>query len=363
MANPLLAVEWEPCALERRRDKTLEAYARQRLGMVPSFIPYLAPCPWLARAEADLNARFGLLVHLDPQLADLVSMVVSQINSCRYCYAASRLLLRLQGKSEGEINQIEEQLAEGWADARVEAALRFARRVGRADPLPNEEDREQVRAAGFSEDEVKELAYVAAFTAFANRALTLPAIPPRDVEQAPETMRLRWFRPLIAFWFRRHARPDNPSEAEPSTDMPYAYLCRPYTGTPIGVKLSRTLRDAWANPVLTTRCKAMLFAVVATALGCPHSIAEATRLLREEGMADAEIDELLSHLQCQGLDPIESTLVPFARETVWYRPAQIQRRAHRIRGAMTVEQFVEAIGVLAMANATCRLGAAIGATP
>lgn len=363
MTNPLLAVEWERCALEPRRDRTLEAFARRRLGIVPSFIPYLATCPWLARAEADLNARFGLLTHLDPELADLTSMVVSQINSCRYCYAASRMLMQLQGKSETDICHIEERLAEGWEEPQLEAALHFARRIGRSDPLPSWQDRQRVLDAGFSVPELNELAYVAAFTAFANRTLTLPAIPPQPMENAPHSALHRLFRPLIAFWFKRHAKPAAVTDTGPPTDAPYAYLSRPYAGTPIGSKLDRTLDEAWASRILTMRCKALLFAVVAKALGCNHSLSEAIRLLRDEGMADNDIEEALAHLQSSTLDPLEAMLVPFARETVWYKPAQIQRRARQVHAHLSEPQFLEAIGMLALANAICRLGAAIGASP
>ena len=93
MPNALQHVAWEPCLIEPRSDRALEDYARRKLGVPQPMIRYFVDCPWLARALVDLHPEFGLLVHLDLHLADLISLVVSQENSCRFCYAAQRALL------------------------------------------------------------------------------------------------------------------------------------------------------------------------------------------------------------------------------------------------------------------------------
>jgi hypothetical protein len=49
--------------------------------------------------------------------------------------------------------------------------------------------------------------------------------------------------------------------------------------------------------------------------------------------------------------------VPFARETVWYEPAVIQRRARALRDGLDSAQLLEAIGVAALANGLCRMAA------
>ena len=65
----------------------------------------MIPCPWVARAAVIFNQR--LAVHLDPQLADTIALVVSHENSCRYCYATVRVLLRVQGMSEERVQELE----------------------------------------------------------------------------------------------------------------------------------------------------------------------------------------------------------------------------------------------------------------
>ena len=74
------------------------------------------------------------LAYVDYELADLVSLVVSQDSSCRYCYGMQRTVMRVHGVSEARIRQIEQNFLEAEIDprtkrgARVRAAHRRARR-------------------------------------------------------------------------------------------------------------------------------------------------------------------------------------------------------------------------------------------
>ena len=86
-------------------------------------------------------------------------------------------------------------------------------------------------------------------------------------------------------------------------------------------------------------------------------------VLVAEGLPEGEIAQLLSHLQSPALTPPERALLGFARETVWYQAAGIQRRARALRDEIGAPQLLEAIGVLALANALCRLSAAVTDAP
>ena len=130
MAHALQHVAWEPCLIEPRPDRALEAYARRKQGVPQPSIRYFVDCPWLARALVDLHPELGLLVHLDLHLADLVSLIVSQENSCRFCYAAVRAMLRIQGMSEARIQRIEADLTRADLAPRPAAAMVFG-----ADPV------------------------------------------------------------------------------------------------------------------------------------------------------------------------------------------------------------------------------------
>src|SRR5207249_3617500 len=116
----------------------LEAYVRRQFGVVPGWLARVAPAPWLARAWAALVRN--PVAHLPPALCDLVALVVSQDNSCRYCFGAQRAVLRLLGYREAYIARLERDFLVAELSAADQAALDFARRVSRADPRPQPND-------------------------------------------------------------------------------------------------------------------------------------------------------------------------------------------------------------------------------
>jgi len=47
--------------------------------------------------------------------------------------------------------------------------------------------------------------------------------------------------------------------------------------------------------------------------------------------------------------------VPFARDTVRYQYTEIQRRTREVTAGMTAPELLELVGIVALANAVCRL--------
>lgn len=359
MPNPLLSVSWEECILPARRDAALERFVRSETGVPSPMTRYLAGCPWLVRALVRLSYDRGLLVHLDLELADLIALVVSQEHSCRFCYAASRAMLRLRGMTESRVEELEGRLGRSELEPRQRAALGFARRMSRSAPLVGPQDRERLAAAGFSREERREIAFVVCFIAFANRVATIPAIPPYAVERMPDRWLTRLLRPLIARALAAHVSRGEAVGTPPAPAEPHADLMTAFAGSPIAARLGRVLDEAWGSPLLGRRCKALLFAVVAEALGCRLSAAAVAPVLAAEGLPPAATAQLLSRLDSPLLDATERALLGFARETVWYQPAGIQRRARALCEQLGADEFVEAIGVLSLANALCRLASAV----
>lgn len=359
MNTTLIQTEWESCLLEPGRDRALESLARRAYGTLPPDLPYLVHCPWVARATVQMNYTRELLVHVDFALADVVAMVVSQENSCRFCYAVSHWLLRVQGLSEARIAELQAQLAQGLAEPRTAAAVAFARRMSRSQPLVGSAERRRLRAAGFGAEEAREIAYVVAYLSFANRVTTIPAIPPYQMERLPDRWLFAVLRPLMARMVNSHRKRGERVPATERGEGFYSEVLRAYGDSPIARSLAQVLDELWASAVLSRRCKALLFAVVATGLGCSRSVEESCRVLRAEGLSDAAIGRALTHLQAPELDDVENLLLPFARDTIWYQPAAVQRRARELRARLSPAQFVEAVGVLALANALCRLAPAV----
>lgn len=353
-------IEWDACLLEPRDAPELERRYRRETGRPDQTIRYFAGNPWIEDTLIAFAIDVERRVALDPDLSDMVGLVVSQDNSCRYCFAVMRVFLRALGMSERRIRRLEQSLLEADFTPRERAAFEFARRVSRSSPLPSAADVDALRDQGFTELEILELAGVVALHLFFNRLATLSALPPYRMEALPDRWHMRVLRPLMGLQLRGIRRQAGRRSLQPEEkDGPFAPVIAALDGLP----LARTLRNAidgmWASEVLSPRARALVFAVVGRQLGCPLSEQEGRRLAEAEGLPPAEVDQVLAHLAAPALDPVERVVVPFARETVWYQPAQIQRRAGEVKEALSRDRFVELIAVAALANALCRLGGVV----
>jgi AhpD family alkylhydroperoxidase len=360
MDGTLQHVAWESsCLVEPFPDPALQSYARRRQGIPNPMITCFAPVPWMARALTDLHPEYGLLMHLDQSVADLVVLVVSQANSCRFCYAAVRVLLWAQGMSRARVERLEQDLTRADLPPRTMAAVAFGRSQSRTGPAGAREAREALRRAGIGNEEMKEIAFAAALTDFSNRAHTIPAIPAQPIERMPDRLHLRLLRPLLGRIVKKHRYRGKVTALGPVPPYAYARLVKTYAGSPIGALLGKTLAEMWASPHLTRRCKLLMFAVVARGLGCAACAPEVSQALEGEGLKESALAQVLTHLDAPELDAVERLLVPFARETIWYEPAPLQRRARALRDRLTVPQLLEAIGVASLANGLCRMGAMV----
>jgi alkylhydroperoxidase family enzyme len=359
MPSPLEQVAWEPCVLEPQRDRALEAYARRKMGMPSSSTPYFTPAPWLARALVDLHPEYGLLLRLDHGVMDLVNLVVCQENSCRFCYAAVRAMLWAQGLSRERIERMERDLLRADLPPRTLAAMAFGRTQSRTGPTGASAARDALARAGVEAEEMREIAFAAALVDFSNRAHTIAAVPVRPMERMPDQLHTRLLRPLVNYLIRRSRSHGRPQPLSRVPEGPHGRLIQAYAGSPIAPVLAEALDAMWASPILTRRCKLLVFAVVARGLDCEACGPEIGEALRKEGLTDEAIAAILTHLDGPELDSVERQVVSFARETIWYEPAVIQRRARALRGHLTGAQLVEAIGVAALANGLCRLGATV----
>jgi AhpD family alkylhydroperoxidase len=354
--SQLASVEWDECLVPPRKDPALEREVRKVFGTVPPSVPYHANSPWLVRSLMLGNYRAGGLVHLDLHLADLIFLAVSQDASCRYCYAAQRAALRILGFDEERIRRVEEAVFTAEADRSEKLALDFARRLSRANPVPGAADRVALREAGYSDAAIQEIACMAAYTVFANRTTTLPAIPVDRLEALDTRLLFKLLRPLVARLFRAKIRRGEP-ECLPDAmrEGPFAYVPLALDGLPMARIQAEGMALLWEPTALSQRAKALVFAVVARGLGSELAEREARRLLAPEGLDDEQVDAVLSHLASPDLDRIEAVVVPFARDTIRVRPIEIQRRARALREHLGVEEFVDFAGVVGVANATCRL--------
>jgi AhpD family alkylhydroperoxidase len=349
-------VEWGECLVAPVRDAALERESRKAYGVPYPVVQYFARCPWLARGLIDGRLRSGLLAHLDPDLADLIFLAVSEDNSCRYCYVSQRAQLRILGFDDQKIRAIEQASYRSQFEPRERLVLDYARRISRSNPAPSASDQQALVDAGYSIEAVREATFAAANAVLANRLTTLLAIPLAPVEGIEDRLSTRLLRPLIARAMRSVNRPGRPEMlADEHKTGPFAYVGRALDGLPVATLRGRNMAMAWESPTLPQRTKALVFAVVARGLGSERMEREAAEVLAANGLDEAGTADVLAHLGSAALGPIEAAIVPFARETIRYRPEDIQRRTREMAALLSDEELLELVGFVALANATGRL--------
>jgi alkylhydroperoxidase family enzyme len=136
---------------------------------------------------------------------------------------------------------------------------------------------------------------------------------------------------------------------------PFGVVLAPLAGMRAGRVMKAALDGSFESGVLSRTVKALMFAVVARTVGCPHCEPAATGLLLEEGLSQSEIDNAMATLRCPQLAQREAGLLAWARDTVYYEPSSIQQKTRALGAELGGAALLEAIGVASLANGTVRL--------
>jgi alkylhydroperoxidase family enzyme len=351
-------VGWGECVVPAVAvDPGVASSVRRRMGGSPDWLTRVAPLPWLVDATCALVGK--PFAYVRPELVDMIVLVVSQDNSCRYCYGVQRTIMRILGYPDDQVDRMLRDLHLADVSPAERTALDFARRVSRANPLPTHADFEAVVRAGMRPLAVAEVAAIAAGASFSNRTATLLALPPESIEDASRTPLFRIMRPLVAW--RMRPRPKSPLPPPEPNDGPCARLIAALGDSPSASALRSIIDAAWASDVLPRRTKALMLAVIARAMGCAYGEQEARAFVAAEGLIADDVEEVLSTLGSPRLDARERRLVPFARETVRYQAATIQARFRDVCRDFTSAEILETAGIVALANAACRLSVVLDA--
>ncbi len=350
-------IEWEPCLLTQRPAPELELRFERETGRPGRLMRYFEGSPWIADTMVRVSVQINTVVHIDPNLVDQAGLVVSQDNSCRFCFGVQRAFLRVLGMSEKRITQLDQDLLTGDFTPRERAALDFARRLSKSKPLAAQSDLVPLKENGFSDEEIVELAGLVGVHLFLNRMATFVALPPKQMEDLPDQWWMRFMRPLVAIKFRR-MRHRGKVSALPDIEKtgPLNAVLNAFDGLPMAREFRIIIDRMWGSSSLPHRTVSIIFAVVARALGSLRFEAEAKQLLLDQGFNADDVDQVLTHLSSPTLTELEQLLVPLARETVWYQPAQIQRRCAEAQSHLSNEQFLDFCGTVSLLNSVFRLG-------
>ena len=154
---------------------------QEKSGFVPNVFLTLACRPDEFRA---FFAYHDALMDKDGGLSkterEMIVVATSAANQCHYCVIAHGAILRIRAKNP----QIADQIAVNYRKAditpRQRAMLDFAMKVSTASQTMAEQDFTDIRAHGFSDDDVWDITAIAAFFALSNRMANVTGMRPND---------------------------------------------------------------------------------------------------------------------------------------------------------------------------------------
>jgi uncharacterized peroxidase-related enzyme len=154
---------------------------QEKSGFVPNVFLTLAYRPDEFRA---FFAYHDALMDKDGGLTkaerEMIVVATSSVNQCHYCVVAHGAILRIRAKNP----QIADQIAINYRKAditpRQKAMLDFAMKVSRAAEEISEQDFADISRHGFSNDDVWDIAAIAAFFALSNRMANVTGMRPND---------------------------------------------------------------------------------------------------------------------------------------------------------------------------------------
>jgi uncharacterized peroxidase-related enzyme len=162
--------------------KELWAGPLERLGFVPNVLRVFALRPrhllaWWAYYDELLRGDSGLT----KAQREMIAVVVSVTNRCHYCIVSHSAALRKLTKDPDFVDRLATGHKYADLDQRDRAMLDFAVKLTEASDRCTEEDVEALRDAGWNDEEIMDIAQVAAMFNFTNRlASGLGWVPNRE---------------------------------------------------------------------------------------------------------------------------------------------------------------------------------------
>src|SRR5256885_7638448 len=183
LMTQLLAKRFRTPALDKLPDdiRTRILAVQEKSGFVPNVFLTLAWRPDEFRA---FFAYHDALMERDGGLTkaerEMIVVATSSANQCHYCVIAHGAILRIRAKNP----QIADQIAVNYRKAditpRQRAMLDFAMKVSQEANTISEADFAAVASHGFRDDDIWDIAAIAALFALSNRMANITAMRPND---------------------------------------------------------------------------------------------------------------------------------------------------------------------------------------
>ena len=162
--------------------KELWALPLEKLGFVPNVLRVFALRPkhllgWWAYYDELLRGESGLT----KAQREMIAVVVSVANRCHYCIVSHTAALRKLTKDPDLVDRLATGYKYADLDPRDRAMLDFAVKLTEASDRCTDEDVQALRDAGWKDEEIMDIAQVAAMFNFTNRlASGLGWVPNRE---------------------------------------------------------------------------------------------------------------------------------------------------------------------------------------
>jgi uncharacterized peroxidase-related enzyme len=158
---------------------------QEKSGFIPNVFLALAhrPAEWrafVAYHDALMEKDVGGAVTLTKAEREMIVVATSGANGCQYCVVAHGAILRIRAKNPLVADQVAVNYREADITPRQRAMLDLAMKVALDSAAIEEGDFAPLRAHGFSDEDIWDIAAIAAFFAMSNRMANFTRMRPND---------------------------------------------------------------------------------------------------------------------------------------------------------------------------------------
>ena len=154
---------------------------QEKSGFVPNVFLVLAYRPEEFRAFfAYHDALMDKPGNLTKAEREMIVVATSNANQCQYCVVAHGAILRIRAKNALIADQVAINYRKADITPRQKAMLDFGMKVSARAHEVNDEDFATLQAHGFTQDDIWDIAGIAAFFGLSNRMANVTSMRPND---------------------------------------------------------------------------------------------------------------------------------------------------------------------------------------
>jgi 4-carboxymuconolactone decarboxylase len=109
---------------------------------------------------------------------EMIVVATSAVNQCQYCVIAHGAILRIRAKNPLIADQVATNYRKADISDRQKAMLDFAMKVSQSAHLVGEADFDALKAHGFTEEDIWDIAGISAFFGMSNRLANVSSMRP-----------------------------------------------------------------------------------------------------------------------------------------------------------------------------------------